>query len=109
VFFAKRPPAMPLEMIRLVVFLPKVNHLGAGNRPCWWPLEIAIEIKFAARIVAAQDAARILPGDRRAGLDLGPGNLRIVAAAIAALGDEIVDAALAFGIAGGTSSAPSNI
>src|SRR5258707_6942081 len=51
-------------------------------------------------MVAAQDAARIFPCDRRTGLDLGPGNFGIVAAAIATLGDEIVDAALAFGIAG---------
>jgi hypothetical protein len=33
--------------------------------------------------------------DRRAGLDLGPGDLRVAAAAGAALGDEVVDAALA--------------
>src|SRR4030081_3323681 len=79
--------------------LAEMNHLGAGI-----DLLVTVgnrdRIKFAARIVAAQDAARIFPGDRGAGLDLGPGDLRIVAAAIAALGDEIVDAALAFGIAG---------
>ena len=50
-------------------------------------------VELAARIVAAQDAARIFPGDRRAGLDLGPGDLRVRAAAVAALGDEVVDAA----------------
>src|SRR6266403_4349378 len=76
-----------------------MNHLGAGI-----DLLVAVRdrdrIEFAARIVAAQDAARILPGDRRTGFDLGPGNLGIVAAAIATLGDEIVDAALAFRIAG---------
>ena len=43
--------------------------------------------------------ARILPGDRRAGLDLRPRDLRPVAAAVAALGDEVVDAALAVGVA----------
>src|SRR3954467_10783444 len=79
--------------------LAEVDHLGAGI-----DLLVAVgdrdRIEFAARIVTAQDAARIFPGDRGAGLDLGPGNLRIVAAAVAALGDEIVDAALAFGIAG---------
>src|SRR6202040_3432581 len=79
--------------------LAQVNHLGAGI-----DLLVAVRnrdrIEFTARIVAAQDAARIFPGDRRAGLDLGPGNLRIVAAAIATLGDEIVDAALALGVAG---------
>src|ERR1700712_486371 len=79
--------------------LAEMNHLGAGI-----DLLVTVRnrdrVKLAARIVAAQDATRIFPGDRRAGLDLGPGNLRIVAAAVAALGDEIVDAALAFGIAG---------
>src|SRR4051812_9681513 len=50
-------------------------------------------IELAAGIVAAQDAARILPGDRGARLDLGPGDLRAVAAAIATLGHEVVDAA----------------
>src|SRR5271163_4248771 len=79
--------------------LAEMDHLGAGI-----DLLVAVRnrdrIELAARIVAAQDAARIFPGDRRTGLDLGPGNLRIVAATIAPLGDEIVDAALALGIAG---------
>src|SRR3982075_2128911 len=79
--------------------LAEMDHLGAGI-----DLLVAVRnrdrIKFTARIVAAQDAARIFPGDRRSRLDLGPGNLRIVATAIAALGDEIVDATLAFGVAG---------
>ena len=44
--------------------------------------------------------AGIFPRDCGPGLDLGPGNLRIVAAAIATLGDEIVDAAQPFRIAG---------
>src|SRR3546814_8026616 len=42
----------------------------------------------------------ILPGDRRAGLHLGPGDLRVAPAAGAALGDEVVDAALAVLVAG---------
>src|SRR6185437_5857153 len=79
--------------------LAEMDHLGPGI-----DLLVAVRdrdrIEFAARVVAAQDAARIFPGDGRAGLDLGPGDLRIAAAAIAALGDEIVDPALAFGIAG---------
>ena len=78
--------------------LAEMNHLGAGI-----DLLAAVRdrdrVELAARIVAAQDAARIFPGDGRAGLDLGPGNLRILAAAIAALGDEVVDAALALGVA----------
>src|SRR5690606_10536011 len=44
---------------------------------------------------ALQQARRIFPGDGRAGLDLGPADLRAVAAAVGALGDEVVDAALA--------------
>src|SRR5580704_9065945 len=52
-------------------------------------------IELALRVVAAQDAGRIFPGDRRTRLDLGPGDLRVPAATIAALGHEIIDAALA--------------
>src|SRR6185437_11074487 len=78
--------------------LAEVQHLGAAI-----DLLIAVRdgdrIELAARIVAAQDAARILPGDGRAGLDLRPRNLGARAAAVAALGDEIEDAALAVGIA----------
>jgi hypothetical protein len=43
---------------------------------------------------------RVLPGDGRAGLDLGPADLGPVAAADTALGDEVVDAALAVLVAG---------
>ena len=57
-------------------------------------------IELAHRIVAAQDATRILPGNRRAGLDLGPRHLGIVTAAIGPLGHEVVDAALAVLVAG---------
>jgi len=72
-----------------------VDHLRAavdlliavGNRD---------RVELAARVVTAQNAGRILPGDRRTGLDLGPRDLRVVAAAVAALGDEVVDSALAF-------------
>ena len=42
----------------------------------------------------------VLPGDRRAGLDLRPADLGIVATAVAALGHEIVDPALAVLVAG---------
>src|ERR1700712_4150902 len=76
-----------------------MDHLGAGV-----DLLVTVRnrdrIELAARIVTAQDAARIFPGDRRPGLDLGPGDFRIPAAAVATLGDEVVDAADAFGIAG---------
>src|SRR4029453_8523004 len=57
-------------------------------------------MELAHRVAAEQDAARVLPGDRRAGLDLRPRNLRTRAAALAALGHEVVDAAAAFLVAG---------
>src|SRR5215831_16088399 len=79
--------------------LAQMQHLGAGI-----DLLISIgdgyRIEFAARIVATQDAARIFPGDCRSGLELSPGDLGVLAATIASLGDEIVDAAPAFGVAG---------
>ena len=81
------------------VLLPDMDHLGAGIGL------LAVvgdrdRIELADRIVAFEDAARVFPGDRRAGLDLRPRDLRPRAAAGAALGDEIVDAALALGVAG---------
>src|SRR5690606_22707129 len=51
-------------------------------------------------VVAAEDAARIFPGNGGAGLHLGPGDFRAGAAAVAAFGDEVVDAALAILVAG---------
>src|SRR6476660_2345094 len=78
---------------------PDMDHLGAGVG-----LLAGVgdrdRIEFAARLVAFEDAARIFPGDRRAGLDLSPRDLRARAAASAALCHEIVDAALARGVAG---------
>src|SRR6266849_5015903 len=50
-------------------------------------------------MVTAQDAARIFPGDRRAGFYLGPGNPRTVAAAMTPLGDEVEDAAASLRVA----------
>src|SRR5215510_15962963 len=77
----------------------EMQHLGAAI-----DLLIAVgngdRIKFAACAVAAQDAAWVLPGDRRSRLHLGPGNLGIAAATVAALGDEVVNAALAVLVAG---------
>src|SRR4029078_824106 len=77
--------------------LAEMQHLGAAV-----DLLVAVRdrdrIELAARIVSAQDAARILPGNGGAGLDLGPRYLGIFAAAVAALGDEVEDAALAFGV-----------
>ena len=76
-----------------------VDHLGAGVGL----LLAACDrdgIKFAHRIVTAQDAAGVFPGDGRTGLHLGPGNMRTVTAAVAALGDEIVDTATTLLVAG---------
>src|ERR1700680_2835038 len=108
---------MPLEMMRLLRFFPGCSILGAGSS-CLGAFEVGSgddaarrvlaemqhlgagidllvrigdgdRVEFAARVVAAQDAARIFPGDGRASLELGPGNLRVLTAAIAAPGDEI--------------------
>src|SRR5262245_56850093 len=79
--------------------LAEMQHLGAGI-----DLLMAVRdrdrVELAARAVAAQDAARILPGDGRAGLELGPGDLRARPAAVAALGHEVVHTAATLGIAG---------
>ncbi len=75
-----------------------VDHLRAGVRL----LVIIGErdgVEFANRVVSLQDAARIFPSDGGAGFNLCPGNLGILAAASAALGDEIVDSTLAVLIA----------
>src|SRR5262249_11990388 len=79
--------------------LSEMQHLGARI-----DLLIAVgdgdRVELATRIVAAQDAARILPGDGRTGLQLGPADLGVFAATVAALGDEVVDAAAPFRVAG---------
>ncbi len=76
-----------------------VDHLGAGVG-----LLVVVRerdgIELAHRVVAAQHAARVFPGDRRARLDLRPADPRTGAAALAALGDEVVDAAAALLVAG---------
>ena len=79
--------------------LADVDHLraGVGLLPV---VGRRHRVELADRVVALQDAARVLPGDRRAGLDLRPGDLRVRAAARAALGHEVVDAALAVLVAG---------
>ena len=89
---------MPLETMVLRVLRADVDHLGAGVG-----LLVVVDgrdrVELADRALAAQHAARILPGDGRAGLHLGPGDVRVAAAALAALGDEVVDAAAALLIA----------
>ena len=58
--------------------LPDVDHLraGVGLLPV---VGRRHRVELADRVVALQDAAGILPGDRRAGLDLRPGDLRAAA------------------------------
>ena len=57
-------------------------------------------MELAARIVAAQNYARVLPGDGRSGLNLRPGDVRALARTQASLGDEVVDATPAAFVAG---------
>ncbi len=78
--------------------LAEMDHLGAAI-DLLRAIRDRDRVELAARAVAAQDAGRVFPGDRRAGLDLRPRDLRVLAPAVAALGDEVVDAALALGIA----------
>src|SRR6202008_2433644 len=62
-----------------------VDHLRAGVR-----LLVVVRdrdgVELAHRVVTRENAARILPGDRGAGLDLGPADARVRAATFAALG-----------------------
>ena len=72
--------------------LADVDHLGAGVGL----LAVMGQrhgVELTDRVVAQQHAGRVLPGDRRTGLDLGPGDLAARATAFGTLGDEVVDAA----------------
>ena len=77
----------------------QMDHLGAGVG-----LLVVVGdgdgIEFPHRVVAFQDAARVLPGDGCTRFHLGPGNLRIAAPAVATLGDEVEDTATAVLVAG---------
>jgi hypothetical protein len=78
----------------LRVIAADVDHLRAGVG-----LLAAVGqrdgVELADAVVALQDAAGVFPGDRTAGFHLRPGDLAVYAAAGAALGDEVVDAAFA--------------
>ena len=74
--------------------LAEMDHLGAGIG-LLAPISNGDGVELADTVIAAQDAARIFPGHGRPRLDLRPADLRPVAPAVAALGHEIVDAALA--------------
>ena len=75
-----------------------MNNLGAGIGL----LEIVGQghgIELADTVVALQDAARVFPRHRRTRFYLRPRNLS-AGVANAALGDKVIDTALAFSIAG---------
>ncbi len=57
-------------------------------------------IEFAGGATPGQHARGVLPGYRRPGLDLCPRQLRVIAAAKSALGNEVIDAAAPLGVAG---------
>ena len=76
-----------------------MDHLGAGIG-----LLVVVgdrdRVELTHAVFTVQHAARVLPRHRAAGLDLRPADLAARALAQPALGDEIVDPAHAFGIAG---------
>src|SRR5579884_1407955 len=78
--------------------LPEMQHLGAGI-----DLLMAIRdgdrVEFTTRVIATQDAAWIFPSDSGAGLELSPGNLGVLATAVAALGHEVINSAATFRVA----------
>ena len=76
-----------------------MDHLGAGVS-LLFTLGHRYRVKFTDRVITAQDTTGILPGNRGTGLDLGPGYVRTVTAAVTALGDKIVDAATTLFIPG---------
>ena len=57
-------------------------------------------VEFAHSLVSLQYGRRIFPGYRRTGFDLSPAQFGTVSAAESALGDEVIYAATALGIAG---------
>src|SRR5215210_1368706 len=78
--------------------LPDVNHLGAGVGLLLL-VDDGYRVELADRIVALKNYARILPGNRRTRFHLGPRDFGVDPRALAALGDEVVDPALSFGVA----------
>ena len=90
--------ADPLRDDRGPGVLPEVDHLGAGVG-LLHPVGHRHRVELAHGVVALEDDAGVLPGDRRAGLDLGPADLGPLHR-LAALGDEVVDPAHALVVAG---------
>src|SRR3990170_2923258 len=79
--------------------LPDVDHLRACVR-----LLVVVRqghgVEFADAVVPLEDAARVLPRDRAARLDLGPRTPRVHPAALPALRHEVVDPAAALFVTG---------
>ena len=85
---------------RALGVLADVDHLRAGVS-----LHVTVReghaVEFAHRIVALQNAARVLPRDGGARFDLRPADSAVLAGTLAALGDEVIDTACArFAVAG---------
>jgi len=79
--------------------LPDMDHLGPGVRL----LPVAGHghgIEFGRGMIPLENGGRVLPGDGRPRLDLRPAEVAALAAADAALGDEVQDAAAPLRIAG---------
>ena len=73
--------------------LTHVNHLGTGiSLLIVVGNSYAVELSY--RVVATQDAGRILPGNRRTRLYLSPAQLRVHTAQVASLGYQIQHATL---------------
>ena len=79
--------------------LAKMDHLGPGVG-LLGVVGDGDRVELALAFLAPQDAGRVFPGDGRAGFHLRPHHLGAGLAAVGALGDEVVDAALAFLVAG---------
>src|SRR6266566_1593944 len=78
--------------------LAEVNHLRAGVS-LLLVARYRDRVELTDRVVALENAAGILPRDRRPGFDLGPGDLRVATGTLAALRDEVVDPAFSFVVA----------
>ena len=79
--------------------LADVDHLGAGVG-LLHVVGQGYRVELPHRVIALKNAGRVLPGDGRASLDLGPTDVAAGPATGASLGNEVVDAAAAFLVAG---------
>src|SRR5262245_41646061 len=89
------PSRDALRHNRAARVLADMDHLGAGIS-----LLIVVgesnRIELTHRVLTLQNATRVLPRNRRPGLNLSPRDLRAPAQAFASLRYEVVDPALAF-------------